>query len=121
MRLSPEQVRLIRDPILDYDPEANILLFGSRIDDAARGGDIDVLCVSNKIDRQKRRRLRREISDRLDGQKLDLLVVSDISKPFVRLVMQEAVPLVRGSRELESVSPDKSRHRCAQPGDLDDE
>lgn len=102
MRLSPEQVRRIRDPILDYDPEAHILLFGSRADDAARGGDIDLLCLSNKIDRHSRRRLRREISDRLDGQKVDLLVAADTSKPFVRLVMQEAVPLVVGSKEFEA-------------------
>jgi predicted nucleotidyltransferase len=101
MRLSPEQVHLIRGPILACDPEANLLLFGSRTDDAARGGDIDVLCLSDKISRQDRRRLRREISDRLDGQKVDLLVAADASKPFVRLVMQEAVPLVSEAGEFE--------------------
>jgi predicted nucleotidyltransferase len=103
MRLSPQQVDLIRGPILDCDPEANLLLFGSRTNDTAQGGDIDVLCLSDKIGRQDRRRLRREISDRLGGQKIDLLVATDTSKPFVRLVMQEAVPLVVGSVGPEAV------------------
>jgi len=93
MRLSPRQVRDIRKPILEYDPQASILLFGSRTDDAAKGGDIDVLCLSKKIDRHKRRRIRREISDRMDGQRVDLIVAADTSKPFVRLAMREAMPL----------------------------
>ena len=93
MRLTAEQVRSIRDPILEEDPGAEILLFGSRADDHARGGDIDILCFSQKIDRRSKRRIRREISDRVGGQKVDLVVAKDASTPFVRLVMEEAVPL----------------------------
>lgn len=93
MRLTPEQIRTIREPIVDLDPQAKVLLFGSRVDDQARGGDIDVLCLSDKMDWHQRRRLRRHISDRIDGQKVDLLVAADTSKPFVRMVLQEAVPL----------------------------
>lgn len=93
MRLTPDQIRIIREPIVDLDPQARVLLFGSRIDDRARGGDIDVLCLSDKIDRHQRRRLRRHISDRFDGQRVDLLVAADTSKPFVRMVLQDAVPL----------------------------
>lgn len=93
MRLTAEQIRIIREPIVDLDPRAEVLLFGSRTDDSARGGDIDVLCLSDKIDRHQRRRIRRHISDRLDGQRIDLLVAANKSKPFVRMVLQEAVPL----------------------------
>lgn len=93
MRLTAEQIHVIREPILGFDPEAGILLFGSRTDDAARGGDIDILCLSDKIDRHQKRRIRRQISDRLDGQRVDLFVTADRSKPFVRMVLKDAVGL----------------------------
>jgi predicted nucleotidyltransferase len=108
MRLTAEQVRCIRDPILEEDPGAEILLFGSRADDNARGGDIDILCFSQTIDRRSKRRIRREISDRVGGQKVDLVVAKDASTPFVRLVMEEAVPLtprIRARNEPSVASP----------------
>jgi myo-inositol-hexaphosphate 3-phosphohydrolase len=55
------------------------------------------LCLSSEINRQQRRLIRREIGDRLAGQKIDLIVAADRSKPFVRLVMAEAVPLTAAS------------------------
>jgi predicted nucleotidyltransferase len=93
MRLTQQERKVICDSINRVDPEARILLFGSRVDDQARGGDIDVLCLSSEINRQQRRLIRREMSDRLAGQKVDLIVAADRSRPFVRLVMADAVPL----------------------------
>jgi predicted nucleotidyltransferase len=93
MRLTQQERKVICDSIHRIDPEARILLFGSRVDDQARGGDIDVLCLSREINRQQRRLIRREMSDRLAGQKVDLIVAADRSRPFVRLVMADAVPL----------------------------
>jgi predicted nucleotidyltransferase len=93
MRLTRQEKQVICNSIHRVDPEAHVLLFGSRLDDQARGGDIDVLCLSREINRQQRRLIRREMSDRLAGQKVDLIVAADRSRPFVRLVMADAVPL----------------------------
>jgi len=93
MRLTQEEQKVICDSINKVDPDARILLFGSRVNDQARGGDIDILCLSSAINRQQRRLIRREMGDRLAGQKIDLIVTADRSKPFVRLVMADAVPL----------------------------
>ena len=93
MRLTQQERKVICDSINRVDPGARILLFGSRVDDQARGGDIDILCLSSEINRQQRRLIRRDMGDRLAGQKIDLIVAADSSKPFVRLVMAEAVPL----------------------------
>lgn len=42
MRLTAEQARLIRDAVHQrFGPEARVWLFGSRVNDKARGGGID--------------------------------------------------------------------------------
>lgn len=44
MRLTPDQIAALRRAIHEVAPEARqTFVFGSRIDDSARGGDVDVL------------------------------------------------------------------------------
>lgn len=93
MRLSEAECEVILTAIAEADPCARTFLFGSRADDDARGGDIDLLCFSNKIDRPMRRQLKRSICDRLGDQRIDLVVTPTDTDPFVRLVLPEAVPL----------------------------
>ena len=49
MRLSNEEHSAINAAIQQADADAQIFLFGSRVDDAAKGGDIDLLVLSKKI------------------------------------------------------------------------
>lgn len=93
VRVSDSECRVIRDTLREFDPDARVFLFGSRTDDDAKGGDIDVLCLSSRLDRHGRRRARRALCDRLGGQRVDLVVSASASKPFVRMVLPDAVPL----------------------------
>ena len=46
MRLSDRERHIIRTAAAEvFGPEARVLLFGSRVDDARRGGDIDLLIL----------------------------------------------------------------------------
>ena len=74
MRLSEEAIRTLREETVRLDPRAEIYLYGSRTDDTARGGDIDLLVVSDTLGFRDISHLRRAILDRIGWQQLDLAV-----------------------------------------------
>jgi predicted nucleotidyltransferase len=73
MRLTASEADAIREEVSRLDPEAELYLYGSRTDDAARGGDIDLLVVSDKLALRDVLRLRIRILDRIGWQQLDLV------------------------------------------------
>lgn len=93
MRLDPEIVpRLVAEIRQVYGQDADIWLFGSRADDSAKGGDIDLYVETsddmNPLDRhiESRNRLCRLFGDR----KIDLIV---------RVRSREASPIERIARK----------------------
>jgi predicted nucleotidyltransferase len=77
MRLTQQERKVICDSIHRVDPDARILLFGSRVDDQARGGDIDLLVLSDRLGFDDLWPIRREILDRIGWQKLDLIIENE--------------------------------------------
>jgi len=49
MRLAIDERRLLKEKLASLSQEAKLYLFGSRADDAKRGGDIDLLVVSSDL------------------------------------------------------------------------
>ncbi len=49
MRLSEEEIAIIKNSVLKYSQNATIILFGSRVHDNKKGGDIDIFVKSDKI------------------------------------------------------------------------
>jgi predicted nucleotidyltransferase len=93
MRLAAEEQSAICAAITQADAEAQIYLFGSRVDDAAQGGDIDLLVLSTKINLMKKLDILAQLHQTLGERKIDLAVYPDTSRPFPRMVMQEGVRL----------------------------
>ena len=50
MRITSQVRELINKSVSDLDPDADVYLFGSRVNDDARGGDIDILILSDCLD-----------------------------------------------------------------------
>jgi predicted nucleotidyltransferase len=48
MRLLPKETQIIRQVLLGADPQGRIFLFGSRINDEKKGGDIDIFFEASK-------------------------------------------------------------------------
>lgn len=95
MRLTPEQQRVILDTVHRGDPDAKVLLFGSRADRGARGGDIDLFVISDRIGLRQEMKIRREILDAIGWQKLDLIVrrSDQLDSPISRIALKKGVAL----------------------------
>lgn len=77
------------------DPKAEVYLFGSRTDDEARGGDIDILILSEeRLPITSVRMLRREFFKSFGWQKLDLVnFLFNEEDPFRNLIEKQLIRL----------------------------
>jgi len=99
MRLTQYQQDEVRRAVRELaGAEARVRLFGSRLDDSARGGDIDLLVelpseVSDEISLACQ--IAGRISHRLGGQKVDVLVAAANSRlaPVHKVARSEGVIL----------------------------
>ena len=93
MRLHETERQAIIQAIRSADPDAAVYLFGSRVDDGAKGGDIDLLVLSRKIDLMTKLAILSRLHQQLGEQKIDLAVYPDLSRPFARLAVKQGMPL----------------------------
>ncbi len=96
MRLIPEQVQTVLQTISEHaGRSASACLFGSRLDDQARGGDVDLFVeTASPLTLLERARLRLDLENRL-GLPVDLLVHrrgTPIS-PFQQIARSRSMPL----------------------------
>ena len=68
-------------------------LFGSRVDDSKKGGDIDLLVMSDRLTRDDKRRIKTRLYELIGEQKIDILLAADDSDPFVKLALETGVKL----------------------------
>ncbi|TVQ28454.1 MAG: nucleotidyltransferase domain-containing protein [Spirochaetaceae bacterium] len=99
MRLSDEQRTAIRDAVRDrFGPDATVYLFGSRTDDARRGGDIDLLvelpeeAAASVNTVEAKLRTIADIQRRIGDRKIDLIVAEPAAAtPIVTHARRQAV------------------------------
>jgi predicted nucleotidyltransferase len=61
LRLSEEEIKIIKDVVTKFLNESKIYLFGSRLDDSKKGGDIDLFIVSKDIDYERKLKIRAKL------------------------------------------------------------
>ena len=95
MRLSTKEQKIICEAVHELDPDASIYLFGSRVDDLAKGGDIDLLVISDRLKFNDLLKLRRMILDQIGWQQLDLIIKNntELNQPFVEEAMETGILL----------------------------
>lgn len=92
MRLSNKEVQIIQDKIDVVFGKAAVYLFGSRVDDTKKGGDIDLYIVPEKSDKlfQKKMKIKTMLEDSL-YKPVDIV----LAKNKQRLIEQEAIKGIR--------------------------
>jgi len=93
MRLKREEINLIAGSVRALDNRAKILLFGSRTDDSKKGGDIDLLIISKKLEYSDGLSIRRKIFQKMDEQQIHLLICKSPREPFSRMAYKEGIEL----------------------------
>ena len=95
MRLSQIIHSSIKNRIYQSIPDADVFLFGSRVDDFGKGGDIDLLLLTEeKLPLLFMNKIRSLIINDIGEQKIDLVNFKKSEyHPFKRLALETAVRL----------------------------
>jgi uncharacterized protein len=93
MRLSETEISVILETVKGLDDHARIYLFGSRTDNTRKGGDIDLLILSDKLSEADRGTIRLRLYERLGEQRIDIVIAPDLSDPFVRVAFREGIEI----------------------------
>jgi uncharacterized protein len=96
MRLSTAQTRVILHCIRQqFGADANVMLFGSRLDDAARGGDVDLLVESAAPATLRQRALATMALEKALELPVDIVALhrGTPGSAFARIALSRAQPL----------------------------
>lgn len=93
MRLKDSEQVSILSTVKNLDEDARVYLFGSRVDDTKKGGDIDLLIMSDKLTLDNKRAIKIKLYELLGEQKIDIVLAADDSNPFVKLALETGVEL----------------------------
>ena len=93
MRLTDIEIEAIKNAVIERDANAEVYLFGSRIDDNAKGGDIDILVISKDLKLDDKLFIKARIFETIEEQKLDIVISNDVEEPFVKLAIERGVRL----------------------------
>ncbi len=74
MRLEENEIIAIKKIIKSLDSGARIFLFGSRVDDTRKGGDIDLLVLSDVMGVDEMISAKVDIQTLIGEQKIDILI-----------------------------------------------
>ena len=95
MRIKREQLDFIKNELNLLQNEIELYLFGSRTNDMEKGGDIDLLILSDKpIEKQKIRDFRIKFYRNFGWQKIDIVTFLKKEKhPFKNIALETGIKL----------------------------
>lgn len=90
MRLTDVEQNAILVSVLKFDGDAEVYLFGSRVDNARKGGDVDILVRSDILNKSMLHLLEDELFKYIDEQSVDF-VLTGISRlsSFASMVLEQ--------------------------------
>jgi len=95
MRISTEQAEVLKKNVLALLPNAAVYLFGSRADDSKKGGDVDIMVLSDReLVWKEKALIKHKYFEKFGEQKIDIVSFAfNEDSPFKQIAMAEGVRL----------------------------
>jgi predicted nucleotidyltransferase len=93
MRLSDNEVKAIKEVVGDIDKDARVYLFGSRVHEDEKGGDIDLLILSQRLIQGDSNKIRYRLWDIIGEQRIDIVIAKDDTHPFTKIALKGGILL----------------------------
>ena len=96
MRLTKDEIKSIKKTFKETFGEGKVYLFGSRVDDTQRGGDIDLYLVPNKkYDNILERKIAflAKLDEYIGEQKIDVIIAKDPNRYIEQEALRNGVEL----------------------------
>jgi uncharacterized protein len=95
MRIKKEKIDFLKKEVVSILPESNVFLFGSRVNNNLKGGDIDIMVLGERpFTNQEKRNIRVAFYKKFGEQKIDIIsFVHGEASLFKDMVIQDAVKI----------------------------
>ena len=94
MRLAKWEIEEIKKAArLVFGEDVKVLIFGSRVDDSKKGGDIDLYVITDTPTYEKKTKFWIELQERLGEQKIDIILSEDPNRTIEKVALKEGVEL----------------------------
>ena len=94
MRLEEWEVREIKEAAkMVFGENVRVLLFGSRVYDEKKGGDIDLYVITDNPSVERESEFWIELQKRLGEQKIDIILSIDKNRSIEKAALKEGIEL----------------------------
>lgn len=95
MRIPKEQLLCFKNLCIEVAPESKVYLFGSRLDDDQKGGDIDFMILTDKkLSVSQRSHIRFGFFEKYGEQKIDMVNFTFSQEhPFKEMVLMKGIEI----------------------------
>ena len=113
MRLSGYEIDAIKKAFRETFGDGMIYLFGSRVDDAKRGGDIDLYIIPQYKERAEddRTDFLIRLYDLIGEQKIDIVIAKDNKRPIEQQALRYGVNLMDNKIRLQKYLNECQKHK----------
>ena len=95
MRLAKFEIEAIKRSFKEVFKDGKIYLFGSRVDDTKKGGDIDLYIISDQKENlfEKKIEFLVSLKEKIGDQKIDVIISRDRNRPIEQEALRNGVEL----------------------------
>ncbi len=111
--MSNKEIRAITSTFKDIFKSGKIYLFGSRVDNTKKGGDIDLYIQTEAKDNllEKKLNFLVELKKKIGEQKIDIIISKDINRPIEQIALKEGILLDNNRLKIKKYINECEKHK----------